>query len=75
MAFDEEEYLGHREQSDDGDKEIDTVHQVQIAARQARHAGIRVKPDHRDHQTDAGGSAALAWLFEEIPPSVEKARI
>ena len=53
MAFDEEEHLGQREKTDDGDKEVDPVIQVQVAERIAqRRAVVRVDADDRDGKAD-----------------------
>ena len=52
VVFDKEEHLGYCEQPDNGNKEINTIHQVKVAAGKARHARVVIKADHRNTNAD-----------------------
>ena len=62
MTFDENENFGDGKQADNRNKEIDTVHEVEVASREARHAGLVVQTDHRDAKPDARGKRCLGLV-------------
>ena len=62
MAFDEEEDLGDGEETHNGDKEVDPVEEMQVAAGQTRQAGGAVHADHRDAKPEAGRQSGLGLI-------------
>ena len=68
VALDEHEHLRDREQPDDGDEEVDPVHQVQLTEGEARQPGLVVEADHRDPEPDGGGQRGLRLVPGGEPP-------
>ena len=62
MAFDKEKDFRYGEEADDGDKEIDPIHEVHIAIGQPRHAGVVVDPDHCNRQANTRGQCRLSLI-------------
>ena len=74
MALDKDEDFSHREQPDNGDKEIDTIEQVQAATGEPCQAGRFVDPDHRNAKTKADCNGSLCLVVRAKPAKRAKSQ-